>query len=157
MIICVTSGDFPPVNSRSTLKTLAKENLIEGSGLKQWIHNHNPDILNTSTQAILCIRDCILADCFIGLIRLEAALKKLLDCDYHNFCQQAIAVFNKRFTEFDDDAYILYFFYDTSNYEEQPFSEELHNNKLPEEERLKIEELLNLDAANFTKDLNERD
>lgn len=144
----------------STLKILAEENLIEGGGLKQWIdtrwhtmydcvfsvirhkvpletiHNNNPDIVNTSVQAILRtraffddlnalafvlypikiailtleLRDCSLADCFIGLARLGAAIKRLPENDYSNFRQQAIAIYNRRFAEFDDDAYILCFF-----------------------------------------------
>ena len=55
-------------------------------------------------------QNCSLADCFIGLTRLGAAIKKLPENDHRTFRQQAIAIFNKRFTEFDDDAYILCFF-----------------------------------------------
>jgi hypothetical protein len=55
-------------------------------------------------------QDCSLSDCFIGLVRLGAAIKKLPKNDHHTFRQQAIAIFNKRFAEFDDDAYILCFF-----------------------------------------------
>ncbi|CAG8684885.1 1035_t:CDS:1, partial [Scutellospora calospora] len=39
--------------------------------------------------------------------------------------------------------------------EEQPASEEVQDVEFPEEEVLKIEELLNLDAADFTNDLGE--
>ncbi|CAG8732002.1 24477_t:CDS:2 [Gigaspora margarita] len=100
------------------------------------IRNNNPDVVNTSVLAILHARaffddlnalafalhsiklaisilescDCLLADCFIGLVRLGAAIKRLPKNDYCNFCQQVIAIFNKRFAEFDDDAYILCFF-----------------------------------------------
>ncbi|CAG8711782.1 6497_t:CDS:1, partial [Scutellospora calospora] len=72
------------------------------------IRNNNPDIVNTSVQAILRTRalfddlnalvfvlypikiailtlesrDCSLADCFIGLVRLEAAIRRLSENDY---------------------------------------------------------------------------
>ncbi|CAG8818330.1 17013_t:CDS:1, partial [Gigaspora margarita] len=49
-------------------------------------------------------RDCSLADCFIGLACLGAAIRRLPENDYHNFCQQAIAIYNRRFAEFDNDA-----------------------------------------------------
>ncbi|CAJ0840294.1 5131_t:CDS:2 [Entrophospora sp. SA101] len=143
-----------------TLRTLAKENHVEGGGLKQWVNTHwhtmydcvlsiinhkvtlemilndNPEILNTSVQTILhkraffddlkalafifCpikmaistleSRNCSLADCFIGLVCLGAAIKKLPENDHHTFRQQAIAIFNNRFEKFDDDAYVLCFF-----------------------------------------------
>ncbi|CAG8500028.1 33711_t:CDS:10 [Gigaspora margarita] len=85
---------------RSTLKTLAEENLIEGGGLKQWVDTHWHTMYDY----------CSLADCFISLVRLGAAIKRLPENDYHNFRQQAIAIFNRRFAEFDDDAYILCFY-----------------------------------------------
>ena len=59
----------------------------------------------------LVARVATLADCFLGLARLGAAIKKLPENDYRSFRKQAIAIFNKRFTEFDDNAYILCFFY----------------------------------------------
>ncbi|CAG8854993.1 35711_t:CDS:2, partial [Gigaspora margarita] len=55
-------------------------------------------------------QDCSLADCFIDLVCLGAAIKRLLENDHRNFCQQAIAIFNRRFAEFDNNAYILCFF-----------------------------------------------
>ncbi|CAG8530887.1 16689_t:CDS:2, partial [Dentiscutata heterogama] len=45
---------------------------------------------------------------------------------------------------------------DDDNYEEEePTSEEVQDVEFSEEESLKIEELLNLDVANFTNDLGE--
>jgi hypothetical protein len=55
-------------------------------------------------------QDCSLADCFIGLARLGAAIKNLPKNDHCTFRQQSIAIFNKRFADFDDNAYILCFF-----------------------------------------------
>jgi hypothetical protein len=40
-------------------------------------------------------QDCSLSDCFIGLVRLGAAIKKLPENDHRTFRQQAIAIFNK--------------------------------------------------------------
>ncbi|CAG8833043.1 37284_t:CDS:2 [Gigaspora margarita] len=157
------------------LKTLAEENLIEEGRLKQWvdthwhtmhdcIHNNNPDIVNTSVQAILRTRtffddlnalafvlypvktailtlesqDCSLADCFIGLVCLGMAIKRLPENDYHNFRQQAIAIYNRRFAEFDDDAYILCFFLhpeysgkQSYRYRAAPFNVPFDNNESP--------------------------
>ena len=55
-------------------------------------------------------QNCSLADCFIGLVCLGAAIKKLPENDHRTFRQQAIAIFNNRFAEFDDNAYVLCFF-----------------------------------------------
>ncbi|CAG8652458.1 16000_t:CDS:2, partial [Racocetra fulgida] len=59
--------------------------------------------------SILESQDCLLADCFIGLVHLGAEIKKLPKNDYHSFRQQTITIFNRRFAEFDDNTYILYF------------------------------------------------
>ncbi|CAG8835225.1 13104_t:CDS:1, partial [Gigaspora margarita] len=45
--------------------------------------------------------------------------------------------------------------YDDYDEEEQPTSEEVQDDEFPEEETLKIEELLNIDVADFTNDLGE--
>ena len=55
-------------------------------------------------------QNCSLADCFIGLVCLGAAIKKLPENDHCTFRQQAIAIFNNQFAEFDDNAYVLCFF-----------------------------------------------
>ncbi|CAG8857229.1 3566_t:CDS:2, partial [Gigaspora margarita] len=34
--------------------------------------------------SILELRNCSLSDCFVGLVRLRAAIKRLLENDYHN-------------------------------------------------------------------------
>ncbi|CAG8559025.1 4052_t:CDS:2 [Dentiscutata heterogama] len=60
--------------------------------------------------SILESQYCLLANCFIGLVHLEAAIRKFLENDYCNFHQQAITVFNRRFADFNNDAYILCFF-----------------------------------------------
>ncbi|CAG8775241.1 27060_t:CDS:2, partial [Gigaspora margarita] len=75
------------------------------------ICNNNSDIVNTSVQAILCTRaffddlnalafvlypikmaistlesqDCSLANCFVGLVHLGKAIKKLPKNDYYTF------------------------------------------------------------------------
>ncbi|CAG8775244.1 27061_t:CDS:1 [Gigaspora margarita] len=43
--------------------------------------------------------------------------------------------------------------YDNYNKEEQPTNEEVQDDEFLEKEMLKIEKLLNIDVANFTKDL----
>ena len=53
---------------------------------------------------------CTLADCYLGLARLGAAIKKLPKNDHREFRQNCVAIFNRRFIEFDDDAYLLCFF-----------------------------------------------
>ncbi|CAG8798440.1 3697_t:CDS:1, partial [Gigaspora rosea] len=45
--------------------------------------------------------------------------------------------------------------YDDYDEEEQPTSEEVQDDEFPEEELLKIEELLNIDIAEFTNGLGE--
>ncbi|CAG8594516.1 23700_t:CDS:2, partial [Gigaspora margarita] len=86
---------------------------------------HNNDVVNVSVQSILRTRaffddlnalafvlhpiklaistlesqDFSLADCFIDLVCLGAAIKRLPKNDHHNFRQQAIAIFNRRFAE----------------------------------------------------------
>jgi len=62
------------------------------------------------TISILESQNCSLVDCFISLAYLGAAIKKLPMNDHRIFRQQAIAIFNKRFAEFDDNTYILCFF-----------------------------------------------
>lgn len=60
--------------------------------------------------ATLESQTCSLSDCFIGLVQLGAAIKNLSDADHHDFRRQSIAVFNKRFAEFNDDTYLVCFF-----------------------------------------------
>ena len=51
-----------------------------------------------------------LADCYLGLARLGAAIKNLPRNDHRAFRQDCIKIFNKRFEEFDDDIYLICFF-----------------------------------------------
>jgi hypothetical protein len=60
--------------------------------------------------ATLELQTCTLADCYLGLARLGAAIKKLPKNNHQKFQQNCIAIFNQRFSEFDDDAYLLCFF-----------------------------------------------
>src|SRR6266545_4565955 len=46
-----------------------------------------------------------LADCYLGLARLGAAIKKLPKNDHREFQQNCVAIFNRRFIEFDDYAF----------------------------------------------------
>ncbi|CAG8842081.1 21676_t:CDS:2, partial [Gigaspora margarita] len=71
---------------------------------------HTQELLAEEITNILEKIDCSLADCFIGLAHLGAAIRRLPENDYCNFCQQAIAIYNRRFAEFDDNIYILCFF-----------------------------------------------
>ncbi|CAG8685022.1 4702_t:CDS:2 [Gigaspora margarita] len=110
--------------------------------------------------SILESRNCSLSDCFVGLVRLGAAIKRLLKNDYRSFRQQAITIFNRKFAEFDDVAYIIYG-------QEEPNETRLANEeRLANKERLANEEytnkeiedtfkLLNLDATDFTNNLGE--
>ena len=65
------------------------------------------------------IRECVLAlegkrvnlgDCFFHLAKLDAVIKKLPKKDNISFYNHCVSVMNKRFEEFDDDKYLLYFF-----------------------------------------------
>ena len=60
--------------------------------------------------AALESQSCTLSDCFTGLVQLGAAIKKLPDADHHSFRRQSIAIFNKRFAQFNDDIYLVCFF-----------------------------------------------
>jgi hypothetical protein len=68
--------------------------------------------LHPIKKAILRLESqtCTLGDCFIGLAQLGAAINKLPQNDYHDFRRQCIAIFNKRYIEFDDPMYLLCFF-----------------------------------------------
>jgi hypothetical protein len=55
-------------------------------------------------------QSCTLADCFLGLVKLGAAIKKLLNNDYRTFRQQCISIFNHHYAEFADPIYLLCFF-----------------------------------------------
>lgn len=60
--------------------------------------------------ATLESQTCTLADCYLGLARLGAAIKNLPKNNHQAFRYDCIAIFNRRFSEFDDDIYLLYFF-----------------------------------------------
>ena len=68
--------------------------------------------LHPIKKAILKLesRSCTLADCFLGLVQLGAAINKLPENDYRTFRHQCIAIFNKRYREFADPLYLLSFF-----------------------------------------------
>ncbi|GES94625.1 ribonuclease H-like domain-containing protein [Rhizophagus clarus] len=55
-------------------------------------------------------QSCTLADCFLGLAKLGAAIKKLPNNDHRTFRQQCISIFNRRYAEFADLIYLLCFF-----------------------------------------------
>ena len=66
-------------------------------------------VLNPLRKTILSLetRTATLADCFLNIARLGAALKNLpqsFNRDFRNHCH---VVMNKRFEEFDDDRYLL--------------------------------------------------
>lgn len=60
--------------------------------------------------ATLESQSCTLADCYLGLAQLGAAIKKLPENDHRQFRQECIIIFNRRFAEFDDNAYLICFF-----------------------------------------------
>ena len=60
--------------------------------------------------AALESQSCTLANCFLGLVRLGAAIKKLPENDHRTFRQQCISIFNRRYAKFDDPIYLLCFF-----------------------------------------------
>jgi hypothetical protein len=69
-------------------------------------------VLDPLRKAVLSLKGQIatLADCYLSLARLGAALKNLprsFNRDFRNHCY---TVMNKRFEEFDDDRYLLCFF-----------------------------------------------
>ncbi|GBB85292.1 hypothetical protein RclHR1_11850007 [Rhizophagus clarus] len=68
--------------------------------------------LHPIKKAILKLesQSCILADCFIGLVQLGAAIKKLLENNYFTFHYQCIIIFNKHYVEFANLLYLLCFF-----------------------------------------------
>lgn len=69
-------------------------------------------VLNPIRKAVLSLesRTATLGDCYLHLILLGAALKKLprsFNQDFRNHCYM---VMNNRFEEFEDDKYLLCFF-----------------------------------------------
>ncbi|CAB5345924.1 unnamed protein product [Rhizophagus irregularis] len=62
-------------------------------------------------------QSCTLADCFLGLAKLGAAIKILPNNDYRTFRQQCISIFNHRYAEFADPIYLLCFFLHPSHTE----------------------------------------
>jgi len=60
--------------------------------------------------AVLESQTCTLADCFFGLAKLGAAIKKLPNNNHRTFRHQCISIFNRRYTEFADPIYLLCFF-----------------------------------------------
>ena len=71
-------------------------------------------VLDPLRKVVLALesRSATLGDCFLGLIRLSAVLKKLprtFNQDFRNHCFNTM---NKRFKEFDDDKYLTCFFLD---------------------------------------------
>src|SRR5277367_1955617 len=60
--------------------------------------------------AVLESQTCTLANCFFGLAKLGAAIKKLPNNNHRTFRHQCISIFNHRYTEFADPIYLLCFF-----------------------------------------------
>lgn len=71
-------------------------------------------ILDPLKKVVLALesRSATLGDCFLGLIRLSAVLKKLPKSFNQAFRNHCFNVMNKRFEEFDDDRYLTCFFLD---------------------------------------------
>ncbi|CAG8795201.1 18448_t:CDS:2, partial [Gigaspora rosea] len=123
-------------------------------------------------------QDCSLADCFVGLVRLGMAIKRLPENDYHTFhivwaqgafqCILLVADnFYKKIGKTQKERRML--MSQLRSYRccavpiDIPFADnesptvcdEVQNDEFLEEEMLKIEELLNIDVADFTNDLGE--
>ncbi|CAJ0923918.1 19347_t:CDS:2 [Entrophospora sp. SA101] len=195
-----------------TLRTLAKENHVEGGGLKQWVNTHwhtmydcvlsiinhkvtlemilndNPEILNTSVQTILHKRaffDDLKALAFIFYsVGAKGALRHILltaDNYYEKMgknrkqrkeLMSQMRMYRGRKPPFDmlfdtddrkpiEDLHDILCntdFYDDENLEEVQIAEETHNIfTFPAEETLRIEGILNLDASDFTNNLDEEE
>jgi len=70
-------------------------------------------VLNPIRETVLALEahSASLADCFFRLTRLGAAIKKIphsVNVSFYNHC---VTKMNSHFQEFDDDKYILSFFY----------------------------------------------
>jgi hypothetical protein len=63
-------------------------------------------------KAVLTLegRNTTLGDCFVGLAKTAAAMKKLSSSRYTQFRTSCIEILNTRFDEFDDDLYLLCYF-----------------------------------------------
>ncbi|CAG8493242.1 2328_t:CDS:10 [Dentiscutata heterogama] len=127
----------------STLKTLAEENLIEGGGLKQWVDTHVVWARGTFRRILLA------ADNFYEKMGKKHKERKMLMSQMRSY-RYRTEPFDVPFennespTTCDDD-----------DYDEEQTTSEVQDVEFPEEEALNIEELLNLDAADFTNDLGE--
>ena len=64
-------------------------------------------------KAVLVLegRYTTLGDCFVGLAKIAAAIKKLPSRQYVQFRTSCIEILNTRFDEFDDDLYLLAYFF----------------------------------------------
>ena len=51
-----------------------------------------------------------LADCFLGLAQLGAAIKKIPDSEHKMFRRHCVKVFNARFREFDFEEHLLAYY-----------------------------------------------
>ena len=49
-----------------------------------------------------------MADCFVELVKMALAILQIPNCDFKSKC---IAIFNKRWKEFDTEIYLLAFFF----------------------------------------------
>ncbi len=69
-------------------------------------------VLNPIRETVLALeaRSASLADCFLGLVRLSAAIKKIPHHANISFYNHCVTKTNSRFDEFNDDKYILSFF-----------------------------------------------
>ncbi|CAG8534270.1 2989_t:CDS:2, partial [Scutellospora calospora] len=124
----------------STLKTLAEENLIEGDSLKQWVDTHWHTMYDYVFSIISKIKNMQKLSAFY----FANSKKELPYFSINNSAEDLYeALSNMNLSDNND--------YN----EEQLTSEEVQNVEFLEEEVLKIEELLNLDAADFTNDLDE--
>ncbi|CAG8548676.1 13613_t:CDS:2 [Dentiscutata heterogama] len=132
--------DSKNLTIENTLKTLAEENLIEGGGLKHWIHNNNSDIVNTLVQAILHTR------AFFDNLKALAFAQETFRCII-----LATDNFYEKLGKTQKERKMLM----SQLRKKQPTSKEVQDNEFLEEKTLKIKELLNIDVADFTNDLGE--
>src|SRR6266498_3728391 len=73
-------------------------------------------VLNPIREIVLALesRSVTLGDCFFHLARLGTAIKKLPRKDNTSFYEHCILKMNTRFNEFNDDKYLLCFFFKSS-------------------------------------------
>ncbi|CAG8782018.1 2522_t:CDS:2, partial [Cetraspora pellucida] len=100
-------------------------------------------------------RTANLADCFINIVKLAAAINRILM--NNNICEPAIAIFNKCYAEFDIEPYLLAYFLH-SDYRENneifELNDILESFQFLNYDNLEIKSIVNLSNTNFDEQDN---